>query len=162
MKLLLFIIGLFILALNLNIVEVRKNYKDAVTSQSKVDSFNESLKNVTKNDDKRLVAYKGAAIALAARFLKGAKQKNETFKSGVELVEFAIDNKPLDMEVRFVRLSIQQNSPKFLGYNKEIEGDKNYILTNYNTIRSKKFKKYLGSYIFESEFFTEEEKSRLN
>lgn len=162
MKLLLLIIGLFILASNLNIVEVRKNYKDAVTSQSKVDSFNESLKNVTKNDDKRLVAYKGAAIALAARFLKGAKQKNETFKSGVELVEFAIDNKPLDMEVRFVRLSIQQNSPKFLGYNKEIEGDKNYILTNYNTIRSKKFKKYLGSYIFESEFFTEEEKSRLN
>lgn len=162
MKLLLFIIGLFILASNLNIVEVRKNYKDAVTSQSKVDSFNESLKNVTKNDDKRLVAYKGAAIALAARYLKGAKQKNETFKSGVELVEFAIDKKPLDMEVRFVRLSIQQNSPKFLGYNKEIEGDKNYILTNYNTIRSKKFKKYLGSYIFESEFFTEEEKSRLN
>lgn len=162
MKLLLLIIGLFILASNLNIVEVRKNYKDAVTSQSKVDSFNESLKNVTKNDDKRLVAYKGAAIALAARFLKGAKQKNETFKSGVELVEFAIDNKPLDMEVRFVRLSIQQNSPKFLGYNKEIEGDKNYILTNYNTIRSKKFKKYLGNYIFESGFFTEEEKSRLN
>ncbi len=162
MKLSLFFIGLFILTSNLNIVEVRKNYKDAVTSQSKVDSFNESLKNVTKNDDKRLVAYKGAAIALAARYLKGAKQKSETFKSGVELVEFAIDKKPLDMEVRFVRLSIQQNSPKFLGYNKEIEGDKNYILTNYNTIRSKKFKKYLGSYIFESGFFTEEEKSRLN
>ena len=162
MKLSLFFIGLFILTSNLNIVEVRKNYKDAVTSQSKVDSFNESLKNVTKNDDKRLVAYKGAAIALAARYLKGAKQKSETFKSGVELVEFAIDKKPLDLEVRFVRLSIQQNSPKFLGYNKEIEGDKNYILTNYNTIRSKKFKKYLGSYIFESGFFTEEEKSRLN
>ena len=162
MKLSLFFIGLFILTSNLNIVEVRKNYKDAVTSQSKVDSFNESLKNVTKNDDKRLVAYKGAAIALAARYLKGAKQKSETFKSGVELVEFAIDKKPLDLEVRFVRLSIQQNSPKFLGYNKEIEGDKNYILTNYNTIRSKEFKKYLGSYILESGFFTEDEKSRLN
>ncbi|RLD81390.1 MAG: hypothetical protein DRJ07_09325 [Bacteroidetes bacterium] len=162
MKLSLFFIGLFILTSNLNIVEVRKNYKDAVTSQSKVDSFNESLKNVTKNDDKRLVAYKGAAIALAARYLKGAKQKSETFKSGVELVEFAIDKKPLDLEVRFVRLSIQQNSPKFLGYNKEIEGDKNYILTNYNTIRSKEFKKYLGSYILESGFFTEVEKSRLN
>ncbi len=162
MKLSLFFIGLFILASNLNITEVRNNYKEAVISQFKANSFNESLKDVTKKDDKRLVAYKGAAIALAARYLKGAKQKSETFKSGVELVEFAINKKPLDMEVRFVRLSIQQNSPKFLGYNKEIEGDKNYILTNYNTIRSKEFKKYLGSYILESDFFTEKEKSRLN
>ena len=162
MKLFLIFISLFFLTANLDISDVRNNYKEAVTSQSKVNLLNESLKNVTKNDDKRLVAYKGAAIALAARYLKGAKLKSKTFKSGVELVEFAIDKKPLDMEVRFVRLSIQQNSPKFLGYNKEIEGDKSFILTNFNTIRSKEFNKYLKSYILESDFFTEEEKSRLN
>ncbi len=162
MKFLLIYLSLFFLTANLDISDVRNNYKEAVTSQSKVNTFNESLKNVTKNDDKRLVAYKGAAIALAARYLKGAKLKSETFKRGVELVEFAMDKKPLDMEVRFVRLSIQQNSPKFLGYNKDIEADKNFILTNFNTIRSKDFKKYLGSYILESGFFAEEEKSRLD
>jgi len=162
MKLSLFFFGLFLLVSNLNIKEVRENYRQAVTSESQAISFNEYLEKITKKDDKRLVAYKGAAIALVARHQKTAKQKSAGFKNGVEWVEFAIVEKPLDMEVRFVRLSIQQNSPKFLGYNKEIEGDKNFILTNFNTIRSKEFKEYLRSYILDSEKFTEEEKSSLD
>jgi len=162
MKLFLFFISVIFLTSSLNISEVRNNYKEAVTSKNKVNSFNESLKNVTKKDDLRLVAYKGAAIALTARYLKGAKQKSTTFKDGVDWVEFAIEKKPLDLEVRFVRLSIQQNTPKFLGYNKDIEGDKKYILTNFKTIRSKEFKEYLKSYILDSKKFSEEEKSLIN
>jgi len=161
MKLLLIFINLFFILVNLNISDVRNNYKEAVTSKSKANSFNEYLKEVTKNDDKRLVAYKGAAIALSARYLKTAKEKGTVFKNGIEWVEFAIEKKPLDMEVRFVRLSVQQNSPKFLGYNKEIEGDKNYLLTNFNAIQSKEFKQYLKSYILDSDKFTAEEKSRI-
>ena len=161
MKLSFFLIGLFILASNLNINEVRNNYKEAITSEEKVNSFNEYLKDVTKKDDKRLVAYKGAAIALIARYEKGAKLKSSIFKNGIEWVEFAIEKEPLNIEVKFVRLSIQQNTPKFLGYNKDIESDKNFILTNFNTIKSKEFKKYLRGYILDSDNFSEEEKSRI-
>lgn len=161
MKLIFFLFGLFLITIHIDIKDVRNDYKEAVNSESKVNLFNDNLKDVTKKDDIRLVAYKGAAITLKARYEKGAKQKSETFKKGVEWVEYAIENKPLDMEVRFVRLSIQQNSPKFLGYNKEIESDKNYILTNFNTIQSKDFKAYLKSYILDSNYFTQEEKSKV-
>ena len=161
MKLSLLLISLFILAINPNIKEVRENYKQAVTSKSEAVSFNDYLKKITKEDDQRLVAYKGASITLTARYLKGAKEKGISFKKGVEWVEYAIERKPLDMEVRFVRLSIQQNSPKFLGYNKEIESDKSFILTNFNTIRSKDFKAYLKSYILDSEHFSQEEKKKI-
>jgi len=162
MKYLLFYIAIPLLSVNLSITDIRNNYKEAVTSESKANSFNNDLKNVTKSDDKRLVAYKGAALTLTARYQKTAKEKSTSFKKGVEWVEYAISKKPLDLEVRFVRLSIQQNSPKFLGYNKEIEEDKKYILTNFNTIRSKEFKEYLKSYILDSKKFSEEEKSMIN
>ena len=162
MRFLLFFIGLFFLSIHLNISDVRMNYKEAVSSKESANSFKESLKSVTKKDDKRLVAYKGAAITLAARYQKTAKEKSTTFKNGVEWVEYAISKKPLDLEVRFVRLSIQQNSPKFLGYNKEKENDKKYILTNFNTIKSTEFKEYLRSYILDSKKFSEEEKSLIN
>lgn len=161
MKFILIIISLTILTSSLNIREVRIEYKEAVASEVKLNAFSASLKNVTKKDDKRLVAYKGAAIALSARYLKGVKQKSTAFKNGVEWVEYAIEKKPQDIEVRYVRLSIQQNSPKFLGYHKEIEKDKNYILANYNSIQSKEFKKYLRSYIMDSDNFSEEEKSMI-
>ena len=161
MKFILIIISLTILTSSLNIGEVRIEYKEAVASEVKLNAFSESLKNVIKKDDKRLVAYKGAAIALSARYLKGAKQKSTVFKNGVEWLEYAIEKKPNDLEVRFVRLSIQQNSPKFLGYHKEIEKDKNYILTNFKTIQSKELKNYLKSYIMESDNFSEEEKSKV-
>ncbi len=161
MKLSFFLIGLFILTTNLDINDVRNNYKDAIVSKEKVISFNEYLKNVKKNDDKRLVAYKGAAIALTARHKKKAKVKSSIFKKGIEWVEYAIEKEPVNMEVRFVRLSIQQNSPKFLGYNKDIESDKNFIFTNFNTIKSAAFKEYLRSYISDSDKFSEVEKSRI-
>ena len=162
MKSFLFFISLFVFSVNLNINVVRNDYKAAAASKTKANLFNDYLKGVSKKDDKRLVAYKGAAITLIAKHKKGIIKKTLTFKEGIEWIEFAIKKEPLNIEIRFVRLSIQQNSPKLLGYNKNIKGDKNFILKNFKAIKSNKLKKYLRSYIIDSNKFTQKEKSIID
>lgn len=152
-------LSILIFSLELNIIDVRNNYKEAVISKSKAFILNDNLKDVTKNDDQRFVAYKGAVIALTAKYQKGAKLKGDTFKNGVNLIEYAVAQNSTNIEIRFVRLSIQQNSPKFLKYNNNIEVDKKFILKNFNQIKSAELKEYLKGYILESENFTEDEKN---
>ncbi len=159
MKLSFLFLSIFILSLDLNITEVRNNYKEAVISKSKTFVLSDDLKGITKNDDQRFVAYKGAVTALTAKYQKGAKLKGQTFKDGVKWIEYAVSQNSSDIEIRFVRLSIQQNSPKFLGYNDDIEADKIFLLKNFNQIKSSELKKYLKGYILESENFTEDEKN---
>ncbi len=152
-------LSILIFSLELNIIDVRNNYKEAVISKSKALILNDNLKDVTKNDDQRFVAYKGAVIALTAKYQKGAKLKGDTFKNGVNLIEYAVAQNSSNIEIRFVRLSIQQNSPKFLKYNNNIEVDKKFLLKNFNQIKSAELKEYLKGYILESENFTEDEKN---
>jgi len=54
-------------------------------------------------------------------------------------------------------MSVQENSPKFLGYQKNIEEDKLFISKNYATIYSKELKKIVKDFVIESENFPEKE-----
>ena len=147
---------------NVDISEVRQLYKEADLSQQNATNLFHKLESITISDDKVLVAYKGAVTSMTAKYEKGVKQKKDVFKNGVSLVELAVASEEDNIEIRFVRLSVQQNSPKFLNYNKEIEEDKKFILNYFNQISSPKLKAYIKDYILHSNNFTEEEKNVIS
>ena len=137
----------------------RELYKEIDQEISKIDEFNLLLSNVTFKDKAPLVAYKGAGLILKARQVKGIKQKKELFVKGVEFVEKAIENQPSSVEARFVRLTIQENTPVFLGYKSNIEEDKMYILDNFKLITSKSLRSTIIDYVEKkSKLFSEKEK----
>lgn len=88
----------------------------------KVGSDQKSLKNK---------AYKGALLMKKASFEKSVSKKIEIFKSGKELLEFCIQDQPANTEFRFLRLTIQENSPKILKYNTNLTEDKNYVVKEF-------------------------------
>lgn len=159
MKLSIFLISILLLTVDVDLSEVRSDYKQAVMSKTKAFELNSKLESISKNDKKVLVAYKGAVISITAKYKNSNKLKSTTFKSGVSLIEYAVENELNNIEIRFVRLSIQQNSPKFLKYNKDIEVDKEFIINNFKKIKSNEFKDYLKGYILDSENFTKDEKN---
>jgi len=152
-------IGITSLMLSVDISLVRKQYKATVLSQVKTEILYTKLQKITKKDNKVLVAYKGAVTALFAKKQKGAKTKKEFFEKGVDLIEYAVKSNPNNIEIRFVRLTVQQNSPKFLKYNKQISADKNFLKTHFKAVKSKVLKKYILEYILQSKHFTKEEKN---
>lgn len=163
MKLLIFfILSTFVNYQTLDIDSIRNAYKETVQNKANIELFYNQLSEITTNDTPEKIAYKGAATALMARQAKTIKEKKTEFLNGIALVEYAIEKEPNNIEARLVRLSIQENTPKFLKYKQNIESDKEFIYQNFQSIKSASLKNYLKAYILQSKAFNDEEKSVIS
>lgn len=151
---------IFILSQDLS--SVRIAYKEAAHDKSKVETFSQMLKDVTKNNNVALVAYKGASIALKAKYAETIKDKKDGFIEGVSYIEFAIEKEPNAIEPRFIRLGIQENTPKILKYKDHIGEDKLFLLKQFKNISSQNLKGHIKDYILQSKIFTNEEKLTIS
>lgn len=105
---------------------LRLLYRDATKSEEQAQAFYKPLAAVTKSDAPVLVAYKGAGLMLLARYEKLAA-RGPKVKEAVPWIEQAVADDPDNAEIRLIRLSVQEHLPKFLKYNQNIEGDREYI-----------------------------------
>jgi hypothetical protein len=162
MKILFFIVS-FILtaALTPKLSQVRADYGDAMGDAEKVNTLHQKLATVTKADNKVMVAYKGAVMTAMAKHSKSKKEKKDFFKEGVGLLEYAVGQDPKNIEIRTIRLSIQENAPKFLRYHANIDEDKEFILKNYKTISSTEIQEFVRKYVQQSTGFSDAEKDSL-
>jgi hypothetical protein len=112
----------------------RSAYYNALKSNSvsELSSMIENLENEKSTPLNR--AFKGALIAKKASFEKTAAAKIKLFKSGIELLENEISKSSKEIEYRFLRLAIQENCPKILKYNKNINEDVKMITAEYSTL----------------------------
>lgn len=146
------------LALNPSLVEVRALYVKASESSENVAKLSRKLENININANPVLVGYKAASLTLQAKHLKGAKNKKAKFKEGAGLLEEILTKFPNRIELRLIRLSIQENTPKLLKYKGNITEDKAFILNNYSGTKSKHLKNHILGYVLQSDAFTPQEK----
>lgn len=83
-----------------------------------------------------LTAYKGAAAAAAPECVTNPATKISWFRKGKALLDDAIKNDPTNFEIRFLRFATQDKSPGFLGYNDNLNEDKNFLIKNLSKGRS--------------------------
>lgn len=157
----LYIVTLF-LAPTQDLETLRLAYKDAGQDNSKIEAFEVLVKNISKNDNPVLVGYKAAAITLKAKLEKTIRAKKETFVEGKNLLEYTINKTPENIELRFIRIGIQENTPKILKYKENINEDKAFLLKHFSAITSEDLKKHIGDYIKQSKAFTNAEKQSIN
>lgn len=141
--------------------EIRLQYPAAVKSSEITAKIEGELRNMNSASNSTLLAYKGTILTLKAKFSKSKNEKKEFFKEGVTNIENAIKADSSNIEIRYLRLSVQENSPRFLGYHKDIEEDKEFILKNYSSISSKELKSVIIDYVLKSNSFDESEKSEI-
>ena len=67
------------------------------------------------------------------------------FSKGKEILERSIKEEPSNLELKFLRLSIQQNIPEILAYNQNIEEDQKFINNNINKNKDGALKKLIKS-----------------
>lgn len=155
----LFLTVLCVNAQSLDLNKVRALYKEAAHNKSKVEELNTLLASVTENSSAELLAYKGAAIALKSKKEKALKTKKKLFVEGVSLVELSIKNDPNSIETRFIRLGIQENTPKLLKYKGQIPEDKTFLLKHLKNVKSKQLRTDIKEYILQSKVFSDQEKA---
>lgn len=72
--------------------------------------------------------YSAVMILMKSRYVTFPFTKLKYFKIGKKKLNKVIDENPDNIEMRYIRFLMQQEIPKFLGYNKNIEEDFNKII----------------------------------
>ena len=145
---------------NPTLSEIRKLYPNASISENNAAELASKLASIDINDDKILLAYKGASIAIVSKYQKKVGDKIKKFKEGVKLVDLSITSESNNIELRLIRLSIQENVPKIVKYNKNIKEDVASILEHYK-VQSPDLKEYLKKFILQSKSFSTQEKQSI-
>ncbi len=159
LKLLLFFIGWMTTGyLSPDLETVRQDYRKASESEEATKTLFDNLIAAGKNEDTILIAYKGAVTTMMAKYAQGIKDKKAFFKDGRELLEYAIETEPKNVEIRCIRLSVQENIPKITGYHKNKDEDKQFILDNYTSMEDKGAKDFVKDYASQSDSFTDVER----
>ncbi len=156
-----FLVTIFLLSTFVSfaqLAKVRESYPKAADNHDIAKELHNTLLAITKEDNQTLVAYKGAVSTLMAKFAKGVKNKKEYFTTGAALIEKAVSTEPENIEIRCIRLSVQENSPKILKYKNDIEGDKQFLLENYKKTPSKEVKGFVKNFVLASSLFDDTEK----
>ena len=121
----------------MNLSEDLDNYYTVFSGKS-IQNINQLIKEL---DQLELTtfnnAYKGALLAKKANFEESVTEKIKIFKTGVQLLEIEIKKFPKETEFRFLRLCIQENCPKILRYNKNLDEDAKIITNNFSKLTNK-------------------------
>lgn len=156
---LLSLIILFIQPSN-EIGEVRIYFQKANTSAEDAQHFNEIVTKSKTIESNLHIAYLGASETLLAKHERSPAKKLRLFRSGVAHIEEAIGNDSISIEIRLIRLIIQNNAPAILSYSGNIKTDKVYILNNYNSAPSD-VKKHIQHISNNTDIFTQEELTKI-
>ncbi len=156
----LFSIAIFLLSFVMlpELSKIRKSYPKAAKSLEVTKELHEVLASISEGDNAVLVAYKGGISTLMAKYTKGIKNKKAYFKTGTSLIEKAIVNKPENIEIRCIRLGVQENSPKIMKYKNSIEEDKQFLLDHYHSTSSKEVKVFIKNFVLQSAQFDKAER----
>lgn len=141
----LFILLLSVLSMNtsfnnLDLDEVRTNYSIAVMNKEICEKMITELEQSKENSAVNL-AYLGGYQTAWANHVFNPISKLGTFKKGKKNIELAINKDPDNIEIRYIRLSVQKNAPSFLGYSDNLKEDRDFIIKNKSNISSELIKK---------------------
>lgn len=118
-----------------NLETYRSNYSKAATSKTVCEQMMATLKNTTTLSSIER-AYLGRFQTIYAKHVINPINKLKTFKQGKKNIEEAVEKAPDQIEIRFIRLSVQKNAPVFLGYKSNINEDRAFIRKNIDKVNS--------------------------
>jgi len=147
---------------NPEIPVLRSLYYKAAVDKDSWKQMAELLSPIDAKSPPILVCYKGVSEIMEAKYVISPWSKLNSFNSGKELIESAVNRDGENLEIRFLRFSVQTNLPSFLNYRDNIASDKAFLINNVNKSDDNELKKSIIQYLCVSRTCTEEELKRLN
>lgn len=145
-----------------DIVKMRDLYYAASVSETKFSQFENFVDNSPDIAPEVLQGYKAMRYFLKAKFAWNPVNKLTYFSKGRGFLDNAIVKSKTNVELRFLRFTVQTNAPSFLQYSSDISDDKTIILKNYKEILDNDLKLRVRNYMIKSSFCNNTEKGVLN
>lgn len=155
MKLIFSFITAFILFFQSGLESLRESYAKANSSNANTEEFI-NIAEKTSGSDAVIQGYKAAAQIMEAKITKN--NRKALVKSGATSLEAIIKSNPNNAELRVIRMSVQENIPKIVGYRGSLKDDKVFLLNNYSK-QNAALKNYIKRFTAQSKTMTEAEKA---
>ncbi|WP_276482969.1 hypothetical protein [Paraflavitalea pollutisoli] len=143
------------------LAEARTLYEQAAGAENTCTQFITRLQQCGRTGDPAVWGYRGAAIMLMAKHAGSPFSKLSYFKKGRKVLDSALAAHPGDIELRYLRFTIQTNVPSLLGYNDEIKADKQYLINHLAAVTDNKLYNNIYNYLQQSKYVTGQEKQGL-
>ena len=143
------------------LTELRSKYIEASEGKQKCADFGALAE---KYNNPRIVetqGYYACSKMMMAKYYFNPISRYSEFKAGVQLLEKAIQLAVGNVELIYLRYTIQTQVPDFLGYNKQIQHDKAFLLNVVNKLDEKDLKAKISSYLKYSKYVSSKEKMQL-
>lgn len=146
-----------------DIGQVRKLFIASAHSKPCSKELNEKLSQVNENSEPVFIGYKGVAEVMLCNYDYNPFCKYTHFLKGKKLLETAIKREPDNIELRFLRFSVQTNAPEILGYYHDRKDDKSRILAYLYSSENKNegLYKMVMDYMLHTSYCNNIEKTRL-
>lgn len=144
--------------------KIRKLLVTALDSKKTTDSLYTHLSGI-KDRSALLNAYMGTLEALKAKHAWNPYYKIKYLNDSEKTFKGAVQADPHNIEIRFMRFSIEHNVPKFLGINKNLTADREEIIKQidrkYYSSADKALVKTIINFLLESKRCTPAENANL-
>ena len=123
-----------------------QHYVNAVNSKS---ICTNSIAVLESDNSPIAAGYRGALTIVLAKHTDNVFKKWNYFQQGKILLEESVRRSPNNVELRFLRLSIQYNIPAILAYRSEIADDKKYIISHLSEISDPNLKSIIVNFLIQ-------------
>lgn len=161
MKTILFILftGLLSPEHSVSLQQARLVFEQAPLNEQKATDF---LAEIAATKNNTLIGYKGALTMIMAKHTMNPFKKLDCFNTGKSLLEQALKNEPNNIELHYLRFSIQCNAPAFLDYNNQKESDKLFLLKQANSVKDADLKSRMIQFLLQCPALSAKEKLNLH
>lgn len=116
-----------------DIHRIRKEFHVATSDHEKASMLYASLLKLDPKPNTLQYAYLGATEALLAKYSFNPITKLRYLNSACQKLNQSIASNPTNIEIRYMRFSIEVNVPSYLGYSKHINEDKGILIKGLST-----------------------------
>lgn len=130
-----------------SINSVRQKFRNSTSSEQICKDLIKQLEPYNEKNNPLFFGYKGGATMLMATHVFNPFSKFSYFKKGRIILEKAIQADKNNVELRFLRYTVQTNAPSFLGYSSDIEKDLIFLNESISGVKDNELKKIIASYL---------------
>jgi len=127
-----------------NLDKIRKEYLETIKNEASIIQLMNTCEKYKNKDNSTISAYKTAAKLMMIEYDYNPLTKLKSFTKHTKTLDYIVINNINNIEIRFLRFCIQKQTPRFLGYNDNLESDYKFIVQNID-IQSKELQEYINS-----------------
>jgi hypothetical protein len=148
-------------AANEELIAIRNLFYKAAKSHTSATELALKLKDVNTESSAVMMGYKSMSYLMSCYHSYNPYTKYSYFLKGKAMLESALAKDKNNVELHFLRLCVQLNTPSFLGYSANIEEDKLAIFNGLKSLNDPDLQKRIVDYTINAKKLSFNEKQQV-